>query len=223
MSPKSIFQKLINEDKLFQSYLFFGKPELDFVRQLGNYLENQDWSTPSVFLIDYMEAGSGIGDMRAIQNFLWQAPVKSKRRLAVISQAEKLTVAAQNAVLKIAEEPPARGLVILLARDSELLTPALASRLQKIYFSPSGELKKNEIAVKFLSVSARERSFMIRELASEGSQLEKLVEGIMTELKKDPVRNLKSLKDLCYRWSLINRFNTNKRLQLEAWLKSLGR
>ncbi|GEM_PF-337716 len=78
----------------------------------------------------------GIDQIRGLKNFLWQKPIFSTRRTAIVNDAESLTDEAQNALLKIAEEPPASSLLVLVAADSEKLRPTLSSRLQKIYFSP---------------------------------------------------------------------------------------
>jgi len=217
------FKNLADSDKLSHAYLFFGSPDLNFVRCLANFLENKKWSKSTIPLVDYLEVeASGIDDIRSVQKFLWRAPVKSQRRLAAIVQADNLTAEAQNAILKIAEEPPSRALLVLMVKDPELLTPALVSRFQKIYLIQKQVAPTNEVTKKFLLANHRERSAIIREAASDNQQLEELVRGVMGELSKNSVENFKPLKELCYRWSLIGRYNTNKRLQLEAWLESFN-
>ncbi len=80
----------------------------------------------------------GIDQVRMLRNFLWQKPTVSRRRTAVVNDAEAMTGEAQNAILKIAEEPPESSLLILVASDSESLWPTLSSRLQSVYFPPIG-------------------------------------------------------------------------------------
>ena len=48
----------------------------------------------------------GIDAVREVRNFLWQRPNTSTRRTLIIDNAELLTTEAQNALLKITEEPP---------------------------------------------------------------------------------------------------------------------
>lgn len=92
----------------------------------------------------------GIDEIRRIRNFLWQKPIASRKRTVIINDAEALTGEAQNAFLKIAEEPPESALLILVVRDSEKLWPTLRSRLQKIYFSSvPPPLIKNWLEEKF--------------------------------------------------------------------------
>jgi DNA polymerase-3 subunit delta' len=85
-------------------------------------------------LIEATETGSiGIDTVREIKNFLWQKPQISLRRTLIINDAELLTTEAQNALLKITEEPPASSLLILITSDIESILPTITSRLPKIY------------------------------------------------------------------------------------------
>lgn len=86
----------------------------------------------------------GIDAAREVKNFLWQRPNTSARRTLIIDNAGLLTTEAQNALLKITEEPPASSLLILITSDVESVLPTIASRLPKIYF---GAVPQNEIEV----------------------------------------------------------------------------
>lgn len=76
----------------------------------------------------------GIDAAREVKTFLWQRPNTSARRTLIIDNAELLTTEAQNALLKITEEPPASSLLILITSDVESILPTIVSRLPKIYF-----------------------------------------------------------------------------------------
>ncbi len=76
----------------------------------------------------------GIEAAREVKTFLWQKPNTSGRRALIIDNAELLTTEAQNALLKITEEPPASSLLILITSDIESILPTIVSRLPKIYF-----------------------------------------------------------------------------------------
>ena len=76
----------------------------------------------------------GIDAVREVKNFLWQRPAASTRRTLIIDGAELLTTEAQNALLKVAEEPPASSLLILVTSDTESILPTIVSRLPTIYF-----------------------------------------------------------------------------------------
>ena len=146
------FKKAIKENNLRQSYLFFGEPQIgkfSFASSLVNFLENNEFVPPvgnrplidgEFFLPDRQaglpdESGSiGIDTIRRLKKFLYQRPVASSRRSAVFDSAESLTPEAQNALLKIIEEPPQFSLIIFIAHETSVFSPTLASRLTKVYF-----------------------------------------------------------------------------------------
>lgn len=91
------------------------------------------------------ENGSiGIDAVREIRNFLWQKPNVSARRTLIIDEAELLTTEAQNALLKITEEPPESSLLILVTSDIESILPTISSRLPKLYFGTVAEVKEKK-------------------------------------------------------------------------------
>jgi DNA polymerase-3 subunit delta' len=68
-------------------------------------------------------------------------PTLSQRKVFVVSEAEKLNSASQNALLKVLEEPPAYCCIILLCTRLERLLPTTKSRCQIIRFGPIDEDK----------------------------------------------------------------------------------
>lgn len=182
----------------------------------------------------------GIDRIREIKNFLWQKPVRSSRRTVVIGPADCLTPEAQGALLKIAEEPPPHALILLLVRDPELLLSTVVSRFQKLYVYEvafhknvdEGKLGKNisirTYAADFLRGNDRQRSRVIKDVVQQDADnadncLSDFVTALMLELDKQPLRHWEALKELSHRWRLINQFNVNKRLQLEAVSVILGK
>ena len=62
-------------------------------------------------------------------------PMLSKRKVFVVSEAEKLNNSSQNALLKVLEEPPVYCCIILLCTRLEKLLPTTKSRCRIIKFS----------------------------------------------------------------------------------------
>jgi len=137
-----IFKNLIEKDSLSHGYLFFGEPYVGkstFALALANALEKGIFDIPTVILSENLfvkpEGDSiGIDQIREVKHFLSQKVSLAKRRSVVIDQADKLTPQAQNAVLKITEEAPEKGLIILVATNPENLLPTLRSRVQSVHF-----------------------------------------------------------------------------------------
>lgn len=74
----------------------------------------------------------GIEDVRSLYNTLFLKPVKSPLKAVIIKDAQLLTTEAQNALLKILEEPPAQTLLLLTADSSESLLETVRSRCKYI-------------------------------------------------------------------------------------------
>ena len=153
-------ETLADRGALSHGYLFYGPAMVGkkmIARKLADYLENgemkiegtgprlreDDKILSDATIIEAGESNSiGIDAVREAQNFLWQKPNKSSRRTFIIDDAELLTTEAQNALLKITEEPPQSSLLILVSSDPEGLLPTILSRLEKIYFGvvPEAEI-----------------------------------------------------------------------------------
>ena len=144
---KTGFERLVKADSLAHSYLFFGESAeacRRFAASLAYYLERGAWEGGGTTLLDADirdgRIASGIDDVRTISHFLSQFPVISSHRTFVLYEASYLTIPAQQAILKIAEEPPAHALILITARHPDDLIPPLASRFQKLYVSDSIEV-----------------------------------------------------------------------------------
>ncbi|HOT91511.1 MAG TPA: DNA polymerase III subunit delta' [Anaerolineae bacterium] len=93
---------------------------------------------PDFMPIEPEEAGGSlkIEQIRAVERFLALTPHESAHKVALISDFERATIAAANALLKTLEEPPAYAHLILLAQDADLLLPTIVSRSQQINLRP---------------------------------------------------------------------------------------
>ncbi|MEK7193544.1 MAG: AAA family ATPase [Patescibacteria group bacterium] len=163
------FAKLADRGEISHGYIFWGPERVGkktVALELARYLEEKKFSESDIL----KNKGSILGDCRVvspdetkkigidaardIKYFLWQKPNRSEYRTVVIDDAHLLTAEAQDALLKIAENPPASTLLIVIVRNPELLTPTLNSRLQKIYFAPVGEEKIREWLIKEFHLAA---------------------------------------------------------------------
>ncbi len=59
-------------------------------------------------------------------------PYTGPYKIYIVDEAEKLTVQAQNAILKTIEEPPAYAVILLLTSNAEALLPTISSRCVKL-------------------------------------------------------------------------------------------
>jgi len=86
----------------------------------------------------------GVDSIRAMKEAAALAPNDLEHKIFLMDRAEKMTVQAQNALLKILEEPPAGVYIFLLCEQASALLPTVLSRaavLRMQSFS-DGELRE---------------------------------------------------------------------------------
>ena len=81
----------------------------------------------------------GIETVKRIQEDIYLTPVQGNKRLLVIYDAHILTTEAQNALLKLLEEPPAHLIFILVVGNLHLILPTIQSRCFLINLQVSAE------------------------------------------------------------------------------------
>jgi DNA polymerase-3 subunit delta' len=96
-------------------------------------------SHPDVFFIEPATEKILIDQVRELQQNLKYHPLESDAKLAIIDDADLMTEAAANSLLKILEEPPQVTHFILVSAFPHRLLPTIRSRCQKIIFSPLAE------------------------------------------------------------------------------------
>ncbi len=74
----------------------------------------------------------GVETARAIAVDAMTTPLSGVRRVIIVTEAEYLTVAAQNALLKTLEEPAAQTVLIMTAVHEGRLLPTVRSRMQRV-------------------------------------------------------------------------------------------
>lgn len=85
-------------------------------------------------LITHQDSKIGIDTIRELERFVGLKVPKSApvNRLIIISDSDSLTLEAQNALLKLLEEPPESTVLILTSKHAQALLPTIRSRVQTI-------------------------------------------------------------------------------------------
>lgn len=81
---------------------------------------------------DFLAVEPGVDGAREAREFCLASPSLGSRRAVLVDDADLVSDGAQDAYLKLCEEPPAGALVVLVLEDEGLLSPALLSRVQKV-------------------------------------------------------------------------------------------
>ena len=88
----------------------------------------------------------GVEDIRKINNSVVIKPYSSPWKVYIINEAEKMTVQAQNALLKTLEEPPSYAVIILLTTNVDALLQTIQSRCILLTMKPV----RDELVKKYL-------------------------------------------------------------------------
>lgn len=103
---------------------------------------------PDIIRITHEKPNSiGVEDIRSqINADVAIKPYSSPYKIYILNEAEKMTVQAQNALLKTLEEPPAYAVILLLTTNMEALLPTIRSRCVTLNMKPVAD----ELVKKFL-------------------------------------------------------------------------
>lgn len=99
---------------------------------------------PDVLILE-ADPSISIANIRTLEKFLSQKPYHQSQKIAFLPQANKLTLPAQNALLKTLEEPPANSLIILLAPHDNLLLPTIVSRCYQLTLTQTNKLTPTQL------------------------------------------------------------------------------
>ena len=93
---------------------------------------------PDVIYVTHEKPGSiGVEDIRSqINGDVAIKPYSSPRKVYIINEGEKMTVQAQNALLKTLEEPPEYTVILILTTNMESLLPTILSRCVALNMKP---------------------------------------------------------------------------------------
>ena len=131
---------------------------------LGKLILNGDINREYVDIINYkpIKTSFGVDDVREIIDEVNKKPFEGDKKVIIIHQGNKLTIQAQNALLKTIEEPPTEVYIIILCESLELILDTIKSRCEIYKLTP---LTKDElykyIAIKGYDYSEEEKSSAI--------------------------------------------------------------
>lgn len=136
-----------------------------------------DLKHPDILLIGSKNS-IGINQIRQLKRDFSVKPLVANFKISVIPRAENLTIPAQNAMLKILEEPPQDYLIFLSAPSKNQLLPTIVSRCHLIHLQekPELELDKETLASQLtflnliLNSSPGKRILLANEIASPGRE-----------------------------------------------------
>lgn len=99
---------------------------------------------PDYFVVNENGETIKIEQIREITSKVIEAPIISNRKVYIINDCDKMTVEAQNCLLKTLEEPPEFAIMILISANENAILNTIKSRCMTLKFGPIAkeELKK---------------------------------------------------------------------------------
>jgi DNA polymerase-3 subunit delta' len=93
---------------------------------------------PDLYVVESEHVGASlkIDQVRRLEHTLSLTPFEGRHQVAILRRFEEATTPAANALLKTLEEPPTYVVVVVLARETDLLLPTIVSRCQHVPLRP---------------------------------------------------------------------------------------
>lgn len=185
----------------------------------------------------------GIEIVKNLQKRLFFKPIRSITKLIVIEDAHALTTEAQNALLKVLEEPPENTFIILGTDTKEMMLPTILSRCQVIEFEEE-QKKLSEKTIEELTnfikilpeLSINERLKQAELLAKDKEKALVWLENLILVLRENLleiysssessqqahiITSLQTLKSFQSLHTLLKTTNSNPRFSIEHTLLNI--
>lgn len=141
---KALFSQCIKDNKLSHAYMLVGPNgcgKKTFAKAVASLLAEHDGAekeliakistehSPDVLSIPTEEKRIGIDTVRSFVSTAYLTPNELDFKMYIFDKADRLTPQAQNALLKIIEEPPKRVYIFLLCENPASLLQTVRSRV----------------------------------------------------------------------------------------------
>ena len=135
-----------------------------------------------------------VGQIRDLEHALQMRASNGRRKVAIVSDADRLQPQAANAFLKTLEEPPRDSLLLLLSSLPEALPETILSRCIAISLAREGETKASEEEkklVKLLRDVSSQQSWTVQFAYRLAQEFQSLLRAVREEVKRETDEALK--------------------------------
>ena len=138
----------------------------------------------------------GVDEVREIIEEVSKRPYEGDKKVIIIHEGSKLTIQAQNALLKTIEEPPQGVYIILLAESLETLLETIKSRCQVYKLTPLN----NKQIEKYINTLGNYSEEEIKASLAYGEGIPGKAERLLNDDNLSELREIivKLLKDINY-------------------------
>jgi DNA polymerase III delta prime subunit len=171
---------------LHHAYVIIGSEEhvddiLGFIESLGH----ERRGNPDLYIKKYSD-GLGVDDARELRRQSLANPIAGEKKFFVL-WVPQITIEAQNALLKILEEPSGQSHFFILAPSSGMFIPTVLSRIEIVNQDGGKETaREEELAGSFLGMSPIERLDLAEIIAKEKDRqrARDIVTGLVIKVEK---------------------------------------
>ena len=154
---ENVIQRLessIASNKISHAYIFAGKRGVGkktVANAFADILTCGSFSdiitvTNEYYGVDSKSDIVSVDTIRAASADMYMKPYLADRRIFIIPNAEKMNAQAQNALLKIFEEPPSYCVIILITQNDNMLLQTIRSRAITVRFGPLSDSQVRDYA-----------------------------------------------------------------------------
>jgi len=140
--------------KVFAAALQCEKGETEPCGECHSCIQAKSGNQPDIIFVAHDKPNTiGVEDIRTqINNDIGIKPYCSHRMVYIMNEGEKMTVQAQNALLKTLEEPPEYAVILILTANVDSLLPTILSRCVVLHMKPVPDHKVKKYLMEDLAV-----------------------------------------------------------------------
>lgn len=210
------FKKRADSGEISHAHIIVGEDGIgksNLANKLARIILGKFEERDYIDIINYRckKASFGVDDVREIVDEINKKPFEGDKKVIIIYDGNKLTVQAQNALLKTIEEPPKGVYIILLCESLELILDTIKSRCQIYKLTP---LTKEDVRLYIDRIN--DDSFSQEEINAAIAYSEGMPGRAEAFLRDSSLKELRNtLVDLLF---LITKSNPKELLDFEAKL-----
>lgn len=158
--------------------------------------QTESRNQPDIKYVTYEKSGIGVDEIREqINDDIDIKPYSSRYKIYIVADSEKMTVQAQNALLKTIEEPPEYAVIILLTTNADMFLPTILSRCVLLNIRPvKEETIKNQLMSEYGVSNYEANMAAVFSGGNPGKAIKLATSEEFKELKKNVVGMLMSLE-----------------------------
>lgn len=140
--------------KVFAAALQCEKGGTEPCGECHSCIQAKSGNQPDIIFVSHDKPNTiGVEDIRTqVNNDIGIKPYSSPRKVYIMNEGEKMTVQAQNALLKTLEEPPEYAVILILTSNVDSLLPTILSRCVVLNMKPVPDHKVKKYLMEELEI-----------------------------------------------------------------------